>query len=325
MANCDVGTKKPTMYNAKIGGRRIILLDTPGFDDSGIENLGLLYDIFSVLYSLALGKYLFPIHGVVFLHDISEVRFSGSQRKTLEILRALCGESRMGNVIVGTMRWSPEGSAKFKKEEAREQTFLGEHWDGIYKTRRWKTEHDIHVPTQIVTDLLEKPPVILLAQEEILDAVGDTTVGRLLVPEARAEVEKLQRETAEKKQQLEEQMAKNSAEAEKLRRELERQRKTAGANVDKDKLEQLQRELADREKKIKEDKARVEADAEKQKGQQGQFERFVHKVKTGDLSFAEKFGLSIAAPIVLAPAALVAAPVGVIASLVHLAQKFTDE
>lgn len=39
------------------------------------------------------------------------------------------------------------------------------------------------------------------------------------------------------------------------------------------------------------------------------------------MSFAEKLGLAIAAPIVLAPAAFVAAPVGVIASLVHLAEE----
>lgn len=325
MANCDAGTKKPAMYNAEINGRKIILLDTPGFDDSGLENLDLLYDIFSVLYSLALGKGRFPIYGVVFLHDISEVRFSGSQRKTLSILRALCGESCMGNVIVGTMRWSPEGSAKFKKEEGREQVYLKEHWGGIYKTKRWKTEHDIQVPTQVVTDLLNIPPVLLLAQEEILNAVGDTTAGRLLVPEARMEMGRLQRELAEQKRRFEEEMEKNNTEAEKLRKELERQGKTPGANVDKDKLEQLQRDLADREKRIKEDKAWMEADAEKQKEGLGQFERFIHKVKTGELSFAEKFGLSIAAPIVLAPAALVAAPVGVIASLVHLAQKFVDE
>lgn len=325
MANCDAGTKKPAMYNAEVNGRKIILLDTPGFDDSGVENLGLLYDIFSILYSLALGKGRFPIHGVVFLHDISEARFSGSQRKTLLILRALCGESCMENVIVGTMRWSPEGSARFKKEEERERAFLGEHWGDVYKTKRWTSEHDIHVPAQIVTDLLEKPSVLLLAQVEILNAVGDTTAGRLLVPEARVEMERLQREFAEQKQRFEGEMAKNSAEAEKLRRELERRKKTPGANTDKDKLEQLQREIAEKEKKVKEDKARMEVDAEKQKGERGQFERLVDRVKAGDLSFAEKFGLSIAAPIVLAPAALVAAPVGVIASLVHLAQKFVDE
>lgn len=269
MANCDASTKKPAMYNAEINGRKIILLDTPGFDDSGLENLELLYDIFSVLYSLARGKGQFPIHGVVFLHDISEVRFSGSQRKTLLILRALCGESCMRNVIVGTMRWSPEGSAKFKKEEGREQAFLEEHWGGIYKTERWKTEYDIQAPTQIVTDLLKIPPVLLLAQEEILNAVGDTTAGRLLVPEARVEMGRLQREFAEQKRRFEEDMAKDSTEAEKLRKELERQMKIPGANVDKDKLEQLQRDLADREKRIKDDKAWMEADAESRKRNRG--------------------------------------------------------
>lgn len=122
------------MYHTKINDREIVLLDTPGFDGSGTENFELLHDIFSILYFLALQKSRFPIHGIVFLHDISEVRFSRSQRKTLSTLRALCGERCMGNVIVGTMRWSPQGSAKFKKEEERERAFLSEHWGGVYQT-----------------------------------------------------------------------------------------------------------------------------------------------------------------------------------------------
>lgn len=90
----------------------------------------------------------------------------------------------MGNVTVGTMRWSPQGSAKFKKEEERERAFLSEHWGGVYQTKRWKTEDDTYVPIQIISDLLDKPPVLLLAQEEILKApqmVEKTTAGKLLI------------------------------------------------------------------------------------------------------------------------------------------------
>lgn len=152
--------------------------------------------------------------------------------------------------------------------------------------------------------------------------VEKTTAGKLLIPEAQLEIEKSQKEFAEQRQRFEEEMAKNNAEAEKLRRELASQIQAPGADAGK--MEQLQRELAEREKKIEEDRAKMEADAEKQKRERGQFERLFDKIKAGDLSFAEKFGLAIAAPIVLAPAALVSAPVGVIASLVHLAQKFVD-
>lgn len=104
----QVRKHRPCMYRATVNKTEIILVDTPGFDDSGIENLEILRGSIAILHFLAIQKSCFPIHGIVFLHDISEVKFSGSQRKTLSILRVLCGEKCMGNVIVGTTRWSPE-------------------------------------------------------------------------------------------------------------------------------------------------------------------------------------------------------------------------
>lgn len=221
------------MYQTTIGEKGIILVDTPGFDDSGIENLEILRSIIGILHHFALQKSLFPIHGIVFLHDISELRFSGSQRKTLLILRALCGDKCMGNVIVGTTGWSPEKPAKFKKEEEREQKFLGEHWGGVYMTRRWIYEDDNDVPVQIITDLLVKPQVLLLAQEEMLippHAAADTTVGKLVIPEARLEMEQ---KLAEKELEFKTEMDRREAEAEEMRR------------GGKGQLEEFQRQLAD--------------------------------------------------------------------------------
>lgn len=105
------------MYRATVNKTEIILVDTPGFDDSGMENLEILRGTIGILHFLAIQKSRFPIHGIVFLHDISEVKFSGSQRKTLSILRALCGEKCMGNVIVGTTRWGPERPAKLRRRK----------------------------------------------------------------------------------------------------------------------------------------------------------------------------------------------------------------
>lgn len=286
---CNTGTQKPTMYAATINNQKILLLDTPGFDDSGRENLELLDEIVSILYVLVLRKSEFHIHGIVFLHDISEVRFSGSQRKTLSILRELCGEKCMGNVVVGTTRWSLEKPARFKKEEEREQKFLAGHWGGIHGTRRW-IEDDDCVPLQIVTELLAIPPVILQAQEEMLKpphTVGNTTVGKSVIPEAVLEMKQLRKEFSEREKKFEKEMARNNDEAEALREQLADyvEMLKASAERDKKKFEQLLgefdekvKELAEKEKKIKDDEAKMRADAEKQKNDLGYFDRLYHKV-----------------------------------------------
>lgn len=170
-------------------------MDTPGFDDSAKANLEVLNDIVSLLYCFALRGAEIQIQGVIFLHDISETRLSGSQKKTLTVLKALVGEERMGNVIIGTTKWSPTGSAKFQQEEQREKALLDDPWRGIYKTSRvYYGDKDMVV--QIVSDLFTKPPVILLSQEEMLQpphTIANTTAGRLAMPEGLREIDELKK------------------------------------------------------------------------------------------------------------------------------------
>ena len=43
--------------------------------------------------------------GVVYLHDISHDRFSGTARRNLEIFRHLCGDAALNKVVLGTTKW----------------------------------------------------------------------------------------------------------------------------------------------------------------------------------------------------------------------------
>ncbi|KAH0610156.1 uncharacterized protein H6S33_012702 [Morchella sextelata] len=254
----DGGTNSTTVevtpYNCHVNDRSVILIDTPGFDDDVRDNIDILLAITSNLLRLALeGSQL---HGVIFLHDISERRFSGSQKRTLSILRQMCGAGAMGNVIIGTTMWSSD--KKKNEQEMREAHILKEHWDGIHSTVRLP-EDDFDAAAGIVTALLSVPRVYLLVQDEMYKTggeLGKTTVGKMISAEG------------------------------------------------KDKLESLKQQGKDKDA--------------------GTLERVLEKLKRpADMTFAEKFGLAIAAPIVLAPAALVAAPVGVIYALVHGANYFT--
>lgn len=232
----------------------------------------------SHLYSFVAGKDKVQIHGIIFLHDISEIRFSGTQRKTFSILRMICGEECMGNVIVGTTRWNRTNAPEFQEQQKREKMIHDAHWNGIYKTTRLFC-NDRSAATEIITDLLAKPSVLLLAQKEMLEppnSIENTTVGRrIIIPETLREIEE-------------------------RRIELEGN-KTTEENVPK-----TAEDATDR--KIGEEIMILEA--------------LLKKFKTrSDLSFAEKLGLTVAAPLILAPAAVISAPLGFIAALVHLAKK----
>lgn len=181
-------------------------MDTPGFDDSARDNLEVLNDIVSSLYSFALRPEDFEMRGVIFLHDISEIRFGGSQKKTLGILRAIVGEENLGNVIVGTTMWSSTWDAgKLKQQEKRERALLDDQWGGIRKTTRLSRDSK-NVAVQIIYDLLAGPPALLLVQTEMLQpphTIEATTVGKLAMPEGRLELEDLQRKVREREKEFE--------------------------------------------------------------------------------------------------------------------------
>lgn len=86
----------------RIDKQKILLFDTPGFDDSDRENLEVLSEIVSQFYVFALRRTELETRGAIFLYDISEIRFGGSLRKPLGILKALIGDEQMGDAIVGT-------------------------------------------------------------------------------------------------------------------------------------------------------------------------------------------------------------------------------
>ena len=80
-----------------------MLVDTPGFNDtvrSDTEILGLLVDWMKESY----GERQFS--GLIYLHDISGARMTGSILKNLRMFRKLCGEDNLRNVILATTKWA---------------------------------------------------------------------------------------------------------------------------------------------------------------------------------------------------------------------------
>jgi len=199
------------MYTAQVSGQNVHLLDTPGFDDSVMDNLKVLDEIISHFYYCALRRDTINIRGIIFLHDISETRMSSSQKKTWEILRAFCGSPLMSSVIVGTTMWSVESKKKVKKEEEREKSFLERFWSETGGTIRL-VDDDEDAAAEIVTKILAKSPCLLQVQLELLQpphTVEETTVGSIAMPEGRAERDRLRKELEEQTRQLREEVGRH--------------------------------------------------------------------------------------------------------------------
>ncbi|KAF7422694.1 hypothetical protein PC9H_010850 [Pleurotus ostreatus] len=98
-----------------LDGRRVILVDTPGFDDTRTKDIDILAMIAAFLTTTyEEGKLL---AGVIYMHRISDVRMGGLSVRNFRLLRRLCGEKTLKNLAIVTNMW---GEVSHSVGEARE-------------------------------------------------------------------------------------------------------------------------------------------------------------------------------------------------------------
>ncbi|KAG6916084.1 hypothetical protein DXG01_008513 [Tephrocybe rancida] len=198
--------------------RRIVIVDTPGFDDTHISDSEILRRIAvwlaqsstrlktSTRYSANM-----TLAGVIYLHDISEVRLLGSFRRNLDMFRKLVGQDAIRNVVLATTNWSETSD----KDGSRRENQLSErHWKNIIdlgaklvrfadsKESGWAilnhiiNQSDVVSDVEIQEELVEIKKILpetkagqtlLFTLEELLEA--QRAIGAKLPKEERTEME----------------------------------------------------------------------------------------------------------------------------------------
>ncbi|KAH8596541.1 hypothetical protein B0O99DRAFT_619267 [Bisporella sp. PMI_857] len=106
--------------------RTVYLIDTPGFDDTNRSDTEVLSEIASWLVGSYKGKIL--LHGIIYLHRITDIRMQGSAQKNLLMFRKLCGPEALKIVVLATTMWdkvSNEDGMKREKELKDTPEFWG--------------------------------------------------------------------------------------------------------------------------------------------------------------------------------------------------------
>jgi hypothetical protein len=123
LASC---TNHVEIFKARMGGRAVYLLDTPGFDDtsrSDMEVLATIAHYFSVSYARGVA-----LNGVLYLHRISDTRMGGAARRNLDMLKGLVGRASFGNVALLTTMWRADDDAEAGRQRAREAQLRAEYF-----------------------------------------------------------------------------------------------------------------------------------------------------------------------------------------------------
>ncbi|KAF6750307.1 hypothetical protein DFP72DRAFT_910717 [Ephemerocybe angulata] len=147
-----------------IRGHKLVMVDTPGFDDSGLKP--------DKEITKKIANWLAESHesnvaigGVIFLHDISIDREDASNRRARSILLNLCGEEALDRVVMVTSKWAREldtvgPEALHKKEDE----LKSKHWKSLLRQkegggatmRRWNVEKEGETAHAIVRFILKQ-------------------------------------------------------------------------------------------------------------------------------------------------------------------------
>lgn len=84
--------------------RTVYLIDTPGFDDTSLSDVEILRTLAAWL-TATYGAQI-RLHGVLYLHRITDVRLGGSAKRSLRMFQELCGSDELHNVILATTMWN---------------------------------------------------------------------------------------------------------------------------------------------------------------------------------------------------------------------------
>ncbi|XP_006459417.1 hypothetical protein AGABI2DRAFT_65890 [Agaricus bisporus var. bisporus H97] len=164
-------------------GDRIVLVDTPGFDDttrSDMETLQIISDWLQKTYSKQV-----KLSGLIYLHRITDNRMAGSPYRNLRMFGELCGDVAMTQVRLVTTMW---GKVKPEIGEAREKEVRERFWKSFIekgsRTERLRDttgEEAWRIVEQLIDDSKERDAVLL--QQELVDLekqLNETAAGKTL-------------------------------------------------------------------------------------------------------------------------------------------------
>ena len=232
-------THSISAHRVQIDNQQVVLLDTPGFDDTFRSDAEILIKIAQWLAASYVETH--QLTGIIYLHRISDVRIGGSARRNLTMLRKLAGDDALHNVTFITNRWDQVEESHGAARE-RELVDNPNFWGGMVRLGSTVARFDgtTEGTYTIIRSLLNRIMRPLNIQKEMIDdhlQLADTEAGK----EVLANISELklqhQREISELRSLMEETRQQNdkaaSMEVAELSREYDRKLALTQTQIDK--------------------------------------------------------------------------------------------
>ncbi|KAK6534806.1 hypothetical protein TWF281_006106 [Arthrobotrys megalospora] len=195
-------TRDVSVHETRIDDTTVRFVDTPGFSDtylSDTEVLEMIADYLAAAYSKDM-----KLHGIIYLHPISENRMTNPATKNLEMFRKLTGEKNLKNVLLTTSMWDKVTAEEGAK---RERELKEKFWKILlsFEAKVVKYKGTPESAREIAGLLMENKGFYLQLQEEMgkgNKALKDTAAGREVMEELARIKEQHQKEMKEMKEMI---------------------------------------------------------------------------------------------------------------------------
>jgi hypothetical protein len=198
---------------------RVMLVDTPGFEDSreGVSDVDILQQIVEFLGSRGSAtpchrnddisdSRLRKLSGLLYLHRISDPRVGKVARRNLRMFKKLCGDKALKHSVIVTTFWgsvSERDGLRRERELCADETLFKALLENGARVMRhnFKTRSAMDIMEHVVG----MPPVVLQVQTELSSglALKDTAAGQDMSEHIRELQQKYQRELKDLRSELE--------------------------------------------------------------------------------------------------------------------------
>lgn len=162
---------------ARPGKGKVFLVDTPGFDDTYIDDTKIVKSLVDWLQYVTLAKFLYiyshhyrqhpdrMLGGVICLHEISLSRMAWGPGDHIAFAKLLCGDSGLSNVLLATTKWGEVAPAK---GATRERELASKYWQEMVRNGSTMTRFNLSRESalEIIDSLLLKPPIAIRSLQD---------------------------------------------------------------------------------------------------------------------------------------------------------------
>ena len=270
-------------------------MDTPGFDDTDRSDTEVLREIASWLtasYSSSI-----KLHGIIYLHRITDPRMQGSGMRNLHMFKKLCGDQNLSNVVMATCQWERvlEVDGIERERQLKEtKNFWGYMIErGSQVHRHYNTrESALGLIDSLVGGTTSRPKIVLDIQAQMVDQGKDlasTGAGQAIDNAISNERERFARQIADSQADMREALASRDRETAEMLAQHQEEMNARVRKLDTEhsalqvSLKRLQEERFEKMKKALEEAERVSAEAremmEASKREQEQRQKILEKAK----------------------------------------------